>query len=84
MFRRMVAAVTVQVKEHFQLIERLRSPGIRNGGRLLRVITYFYYFQPLCPSHRLSNVTYRWPTTSTGLQGLPYFVADAFDTYRAF
>lgn len=67
-----VAAVTVEVKEHFQLIERPRSPGIQNGGRLLRVITYFYYFQPLCPNpppetpppSRSRDVTYRWPTTS--------------------
>ena len=49
----MVAAVTVEVKEHFQLIERPWSQGIRNGGRLLRVITYFYYAPPLClpPTH---------------------------------
>lgn len=74
--RTMVAAVTVEVKEHFQLIERPWSQGIRNGGRLLRVITYFYYFQPLCPSHDSCNVTYRWPTTSVVLHGPPYFVGN--------
>lgn len=72
----MVAAVTMAVKEHFQLIERPRSLGIQNGGRLLQVITYFYYFQPLCPSHRSRSVTYRGPTTSA--DNPPYFVSRIF------